>query len=58
VIMSMYNQKRNDAVNKYTQQNGIKRVEAPSASIEYLKSHPELSADFINRYGYLPKLGG
>lgn len=58
VIMSMYNQKRNDAVNKYTQQNGIKRVEAPSASVEYLKSHPELSADFINRYGYLPKLGG
>ncbi|MCV5555701.1 hypothetical protein OFN13_31910, partial [Escherichia coli] len=22
-----------------------------------LKQHPELSIDFINRYGYLPSLG-
>lgn len=51
------NQKRNEAVGKYVQQNGIKRVEAPQASIDYLKQHPELSIDFINRYGYLPSLG-
>ncbi|MCV5283073.1 hypothetical protein OFC15_29270, partial [Escherichia coli] len=25
--------------------------------IDYLKQHPELSIDFINRYGYLPSLG-
>ncbi|AFJ47259.1 DNA transfer protein [Shimwellia blattae] len=58
VIMDMYNQKRSDAVSKYVQQNGIKRVEAPQQSIDYLKQHPELSTDFINRYGYLPSIGG
>lgn len=58
IIMNMYNQKRNDAVNKYVEQNGIRRVEAPKESIEYLRQHPELSADFINRYGYLPPIGG
>lgn len=57
VIMNTLNQKRNEAVGKYVQQNGIKRVEAPQASIDYLKQHPELSIDFINRYGYLPSLG-
>lgn len=57
-IMDMYNQKRNDAVSRYVQQNGIKRVNAPQQSIEYLQQHPELSADFINRYGYLPSIGG
>ena len=58
VIMDMYNQKRNDFVSKYVQQNGIKRVTAPQESIDYLRQHPELSADFINRYGYLPPIGG
>ncbi|EMJ9261190.1 phage DNA ejection protein [Klebsiella pneumoniae] len=58
VIMDMYNQKRNDAVTKYVEQNGIQRVTAPQQSIDYLKQHPELSADFINRYGYLPPVGG
>ncbi|HEO1670851.1 TPA: phage DNA ejection protein [Klebsiella aerogenes] len=58
VIMDMYNQKRNDFVSKYVQQNGIKRVTAPQESIDYLRQHPELSADFINRYGYLPSIGG
>lgn len=58
IIMNMYNQKRNDAVNKYVEQNGIRRIEAPKESIEYLRQHPELSADFINRYGYLPPIGG
>ncbi|MEB6655019.1 DNA transfer protein [Klebsiella aerogenes] len=58
VIMDMYNQKRNDFVSKYAQQNGIKRVTAPQESIDYLRQHPELSADFINRYGYLPSIGG
>ncbi|EPN1680616.1 phage DNA ejection protein [Cronobacter sakazakii] len=57
VILNTLNQKRNEAVGKYVQQNGIKRVEAPQASIDYLKQHPELSTDFINRYGYLPPLG-
>ncbi|HAJ0585794.1 TPA: acyltransferase [Escherichia coli] len=57
VILNTLNQKRNEAVGKYVQQNGIKRVEAPQASIDYLKQHPELSIDFINRYGYLPSLG-
>ncbi|EPP0955023.1 phage DNA ejection protein [Cronobacter dublinensis] len=57
VILNTLNQKRNEAVGKYVQQNGIKRMEAPQASIEYLKQHPELSTDFINRYGYLPPLG-
>lgn len=57
VIMDMYNQKRNDAVNKYVQLNRIKRVEAPQESIEYLREHPELSSYFINRYGYLPPIG-
>jgi hypothetical protein len=56
--MDMYNQKRNDAVSKYVQQNGIQRVTAPQQSIDYLRQHPELSADFINRYGYLPSIGG
>lgn len=58
IIMDMYNQKRNDAVSKYVQQNGIQRVTAPQQSIDYLRQHPELSADFINRYGYLPSIGG
>lgn len=58
IIMDMYNQKRNDAVSKYVQQNGIQRVAAPQQSIDYLRQHPELSADFINRYGYLPSIGG
>lgn len=58
IIMDMYNQKRNDAVSKYVQQNGIQRVTAPQQSIDYLRQHPELSADFINRYGYLPPIGG
>lgn len=58
IIMDMYNQKRNDAVSKYVQQNGIQRITAPQQSIDYLKQHPELSADFINRYGYLPSVGG
>ncbi|HDU4419215.1 TPA: phage DNA ejection protein [Klebsiella aerogenes] len=58
IIMDMYNQKRNDAVSKYVQQNGIQRVAAPKQSIDYLRQHPELSADFINRYGYLPPIGG
>lgn len=58
IIMDMYNQKRNDAVAKYVQQNGIQRAAAPQQSIDYLKQHPELSADFINRYGYLPPVGG
>lgn len=58
IIMDMYNQKRNDAVSKYVQQNGIQRVTAPQQSIDYLRQHPELSADFINRYGYLPSVGG
>ncbi|EOU9618835.1 phage DNA ejection protein [Klebsiella aerogenes] len=58
IIMDMYNQKRNDAVSKYVQQNGIQRVAAPQQSIDYLRQHPELSADFINRYGYLPPIGG
>lgn len=57
VILNTLNQKRSEAVGKYVQQNGIKRMEAPQASIEYLKQHPELSTDFINRYGYLPPLG-
>ncbi|HDD8842341.1 TPA: DNA transfer protein [Escherichia coli] len=57
VILNTLNQKRNEAVGKYVQQNGIKRVGAPQASIDYLKQHPELSIDFINRYGYLPSLG-
>ncbi|ELQ6226016.1 phage DNA ejection protein [Cronobacter turicensis] len=57
VILNTLNQKRNEAVGKYVQQNGIKRMEAPQASIDYLKQHPELSTDFINRYGYLPPLG-
>lgn len=39
VILNTLNQKRNEAVGKYVQQNGIKRVEAPQASIDYLK-HP------------------
>ncbi|MDU9355252.1 phage DNA ejection protein [Klebsiella sp. 141153] len=58
IIMDMYNQKRNDAVSRYVQQNGIQRVTAPQQSIDYLRQHPELSADFINRYGYLPSIGG
>ncbi|OQR44847.1 acyltransferase [Klebsiella aerogenes] len=58
IIMDMYNQKRNDAVSKYVQQNGIQKVTAPQQSIDYLRQHPELSADFINRYGYLPSIGG
>ncbi|WP_312202976.1 phage DNA ejection protein [Kosakonia cowanii] len=57
VILNTLNQKRNEAVGKYVQQNGIKRMEAPQASVDYLKQHPELSTDFINRYGYLPPLG-
>lgn len=57
VILNTLNQKRNEAVGKYVQQNGIKRMDAPQASVDYLKQHPELSSDFINRYGYLPPLG-
>ncbi|EOI5723059.1 phage DNA ejection protein [Cronobacter turicensis] len=57
VILNTLNQKRNEAVGKYVQQNGIKRMDAPQASVDYLKQHPELSTDFINRYGYLPPLG-
>lgn len=53
VILNTLNQKRNEAVGKYVQQNGIKRMEAPQASIEYHRKHRSIDAESAIHHGFL-----